>query len=65
MIYIIKKAEKYFGKHVWFNSSIHVLGGIGIGILIASPIIGIHPVRWGMAFISASILGYIFATTNK
>lgn len=60
-----KKDLKYFSKHVMFNSAIHIVGGIGIGILIASPIIGPHPVRWGVTFIVLSVLGHVYAVWSK
>lgn len=56
-----KKANKYFSKSPGFNGFIHVLAGIGIGILITYPYIGSHPVRWGIAFIVVSILGHLWA----
>ena len=39
---------------------IHAIGGIGIGILIASSVAGVHPVRWGVAFIIVSLLGHLY-----
>lgn len=61
----MKKLEKYFSKHVYFNGTIHTLAGIGIGILVTYPIIGIHPMRWGLAFLIAGILGHVWAYTQK
>ena len=48
-------------KHPAYNASVHALGGIGIGIIIASPIAGIHPVRWGIALLIVSLLGHVYA----
>lgn len=48
-------------KYPAYNATIHALGGIGIGILIASPIAGTHPVRFGVTFLVLSILGHIYA----
>ena len=31
-----RKAIKYFGNHVEYNALVHVLGGIGLGILIST-----------------------------
>jgi len=60
-----KKVTSYFSKHVAYNSFVHVMGGIGIGILIASPIIGSHPVRWGLTFLLISVLGHVYAGYAK
>ncbi|MCL4338880.1 hypothetical protein M1271_04275 [Patescibacteria group bacterium] len=56
---------KYFEKHIDYNSFIHILGGIGIGVIITYPFIGIHPIRWGLVFIGLAILGHIYAMTGK
>lgn len=48
-------------KHPAYNGTIHALGGIGVGILIASPIADPHPVRWGIAFLLLSVLGHLYA----
>lgn len=56
----MKKAMTFMKKHPAYNASVHAIGGIGIGILIASPIAGIHPVRWGIAFLIVSLLGHIY-----
>ena len=47
-------------KHPTYVAAIHTIGGIGVGILIASPVAGIHPVRWAAAFIIASLLGHLY-----
>ncbi len=57
----MKKAMAFMKKHPAYNSTIHAIGGIGIGILIASPVAGIHPVRWGIALLIVSLLGHIYA----
>lgn len=44
-----------------FNSTIHFIGGIGIGILLTYPLVGQHPVRWGISFIILAVLGHIYA----
>lgn len=62
---MFKKADKYFSKHVWFNSTVHAIGGIGVGILIASPFANPHPVRWGLALLGISLLGHVYAFIDK
>lgn len=57
----MKKAINFMKKHPIYSSSVHAIGGIGVGILIASPVAGAHPVRWGLAFIVVAIAGHIYA----
>ena len=58
MIRYMKKVLAFAKKNPAYVAVIHAIGGIGIGILIASPVAGIHPVRWGVAFLAISILGH-------
>ena len=60
-----KKAITYFSKHVEFTATTHLLGGIGIGILIASPLANPHPVRWAFVFLALSIAGHLYTLTTK
>ncbi len=55
------KAMKYLGNHVEYNSFVHMIGGVGIGILITYPLVGPHPIRWAVVFLVASILGHTVA----
>jgi hypothetical protein len=50
---------KYFSKHVLYNSFIHVIAGAGIGIILARPIDGSHPVQLGLILIGVSVLGHL------
>ena len=59
-----KKAIAYFEKHVEFNAFTHMLGGIGLGILIAS-LVYPHPLRWALFFVGLSLLGHLYAVTRK
>jgi len=52
---------KYFGKRPLFNAIVHVIAGIGIGFLLTYSVAGIHPVRWGIAFIVIALLGHLQA----
>lgn len=60
-----KKVATYLSKHPAYNATVHAIGGMGIGILIASPIIGPHPVRWGVSLLSLSLLGHIYPYFTK
>lgn len=55
----IRDIEKYFSKHVHYNAIVHAIGGIGIGILIARPFAGVHPMRWGVALLVVALLGHL------
>ena len=57
----MKKGIAFMKKYPAYNATIHAIGGIGIGILIASPVAGIHPVRFGLAFLVVSALGHAYA----
>ena len=61
----MKKAEAYFKKHLVYTSTIHALGGIGIGIIIASPFAGTHPIRTGVVFLLLSFLGHVYGWLAK
>lgn len=62
---MIKQTEKYFAKHPIFNGIVHILAGIGIGILVTYPYVGQHPLRWGLAFIAVGILGHLYPLLVK
>ncbi|MCL5125329.1 MAG: hypothetical protein M1511_12685 [Deltaproteobacteria bacterium] len=61
----MKKLMKYFSKHVFYNGLVHVCIGVGLGILVTYPLIGDHPVRWGIAFLAVGVLGHVWAYTQK
>ena len=56
----IKKIKKYFTKHPDYNSIIHLIAGIGLGILITYPIVGSHPIRWAATLFVVAILGHLY-----
>ncbi len=60
-----ERVIKYFSVHVHYNAFVHVLAGIGWGILITYPLIGSHPVRWGVFFLVIAILGHLYPLTAK
>ena len=60
-----KKIEAYFKKHAYYNSAVHVLVGVGIGILLTYPLAGAHPGRWGGLFLTAALLGHLYPLTIK
>ncbi|MBI4036576.1 hypothetical protein HY386_01720 [Candidatus Daviesbacteria bacterium] len=60
-----KKIESYFAKHVYFNSTVHVLVGMGAGFLLYNVLAAPHPVRWGVLFLSLGILGHLYPLMIK
>jgi len=52
---------KYFGKRPFFNAVVHTILGIGIGFLLTYTVAGIHPVRWGVAFVVIALFGHLQA----
>lgn len=61
----LSKTEKFFSKHVYYNSFIHVLAGVGIGAVLTYPVFGPHPVRWGVVLIGLAVLGHIYPLASK
>ena len=51
----------YLKEHQVYTSTIHFIGGVGIGILIASPLAGSNPVIWGVSLMAISLLGHLYA----
>ena len=55
-----KKLDKYMGAHRWYNSTVHLLFGIGVGILITYPLVVTHPLRWAAVFMGLGLLGHLY-----
>jgi hypothetical protein len=56
---------KYYTKHPTDNAIVHTLAGIGIGFLLTYPVVGMHPVRFGVAFLALAVIGHLYAATQK
>lgn len=59
-----KRAISFFGKHVEYNALVHVLGGIGLGIIIAGLTFP-NQVNWALGLLALSILGHLYTLTVK
>ncbi len=59
-----KRAVRYFTKYPHTNAVIHLFAGMGIGFLLTYPLAGAHPVRWGVALLTLSVLGHLWAATQ-
>lgn len=62
---MLKTMEKYFSKNAGYNAVVHAVLGVGIGILLTYPVVGAHPVRWGVALIVIGLLGHVYAGMQK
>lgn len=56
----LKKIENYFKKHPMFNAAVHATAGLGVGILITYPLVGEHPVKWGLTLLGLAVLGHLY-----
>lgn len=59
------KVVKYFSKHVGYNSLVHVVAGVGFGVLLTNSYFNPHPMRYGLFFLAVALLGYLYAYTKK
>jgi len=59
-----RRAVSYFRDHVEYSAAVHVLGGIGLGILLASPMAFPHPVRWAGVLLGLSLAGHLYAIAS-
>lgn len=60
-----KQTFSYFKKHPVYTALVHLVGGIGLGFLLAYPIAQVHPVRYGIALLVVSLLGHLYAGMQK
>lgn len=47
------------------NATFHLIPGVGVGVLLASPIFYPHPLRWGLVLIGIGVLGHLYAAWSK
>ena len=59
MMNFYDKQTKYFEKHPFYNSLIHASDGIAVGILIARPFDGGHPLQLAGLFGLIAIVGHL------
>lgn len=60
-----RKLLAYFEKHPLHNAVIHLVGGMGLGILLTYPLVGRHPLRWGVALIVLAVCGHLYVLLKK
>ena len=61
----MKKTIEFMKKHPIYHAVLHSIGGIGIGIIVANSLAGVHPVRWGVALLGLSLMGHMYAWFAK
>lgn len=61
----MKKINNYFSKHVAYNSFVHVIAGMGVGMLLVHPLFGAHTVRWGIILLGLGVLGHLYPYLTK
>lgn len=59
-----KRAITFFSKHVEYNALVHVLGGVGLGVLIAGFTFP-NQINWALGLLGVSILGHLYTLTVK
>lgn len=62
---LYSRATKYFSKHPTYNSMVHFAGGIAIGILLARPFDGGHPLQLAGIFGAIAIVGHLIPFVTR
>ncbi len=61
----MEKTMKYFSKYPMFNAIVHASGGIAIGILVARPFDGGHPLQLAAIFAVIALAGHLVPLMMK
>lgn len=61
----MKKITAYFKKFPSYNSLVHIIIGLGLGVLITYPLVGSHPVRWGLLLLVIGLAGHLYPLMGK
>lgn len=56
---------KYFSKYPMFNAVVHLSGGIAVGVLLARPFDGGHPLQLAAIFAAIALVGYLVPMMMK
>lgn len=61
----MKKSKKNIQSS--FNSQMasHILLGVGLGILLTYPVVGSHPLRWGIGLLALGVVLYLYPQFAK
>lgn len=60
-----EKIEKYWSKHVYFANIAHVIGGLGLGLLIYKYVERYNVFYLGILMIALSLLAHVYAYLAK
>ena len=58
-------ANKSAQNAVNLKMAAHILLGLGLGVLLTYPIVGAHPLRWGIVFLTLGIIAYAYPQMAK
>ena len=61
----MEKTMKYFSKYPMYNAVIHASGGIALGVLIARPFDGGHPLKLALIFGGIAVVGHLVPMAMK
>ena len=61
----MKAVSKYFKAHSMYNSLVHLITGVGVGIMLTFPYFSTHPVRWGLGLVVVGLVGHLYPLTMK
>ncbi len=56
---------KFFRSHPRYNSFVHAVIGMGVGIMITYPWVGEHPVRWGLVLLGIGIIAHLYPLVGE
>lgn len=62
---MLKQIKTYFKAHPTYNSFVHILIGIGLGVLLTHPVFGGHTLRWGVGLVVLGLLGHLYPLLIK
>jgi hypothetical protein len=57
---VVKKVIDFVKKHPTYNGTIHALGGLGVGFVIAYYFSGMNLILWGVILIIIAGVGHIY-----
>lgn len=61
----MKKLNKNVQSGINYQMAAHVLLGVGLGILLTYPIVGAHPLRWGIGLLALGVIAYLYPSLAK
>jgi hypothetical protein len=59
------KMARYLKKGWHYAGLSYLLMGMGLGILFTYPVVGEHPVRWGVGLLAVGFFVYLWPMSGK